>query len=177
MAQEVLQVVSPSPPPSCASSLVMSNPNSYPDVFLEIMLAVRLDPKQLANFARVNRAWRHFIGGYLWKSQRVQTLIARNWFGGMPSLIEVSNATSVNASSTFSNGIRCLAGDLVYIFAGTYKGTINVFPAVPISKRGRWDRWGKIATLSKGHQVHIRETKFFNMAFHARSVFRVPSFV
>ena len=50
----------------------MRHPYAYPEVFVSIFLGLDLDVSILAQCATVCRAWRDFIHGYLWNSERVK---------------------------------------------------------------------------------------------------------
>ena len=50
----------------------MRHPYAYPEVFVSIFLGLDLDVNILAQCATVCRAWRDFIHGYLWNSERVK---------------------------------------------------------------------------------------------------------
>ena len=50
----------------------MQHPYAYPEVFISIFLGLDLDVNILAQCATVCRAWRDFIHGYLWNSERVK---------------------------------------------------------------------------------------------------------
>ena len=50
----------------------MQHPYAYPEVFVSVFLGLDLDVTILAECATVCRAWRDFIHGYLWNSERVK---------------------------------------------------------------------------------------------------------
>ena len=54
---------------------VMRHPYAYPEVFVSIFLGLDLDINVLTQCATVCRAWRDFIHGYLWNSERVKVSI------------------------------------------------------------------------------------------------------
>ena len=49
----------------------MRHPYAYPEVFISVFLGLDLDVAILGQCATVCRAWRDFIHGYLWNSERV----------------------------------------------------------------------------------------------------------